>query len=486
MEKRLFLALVITIVFFAGYNQFVVRYFPPQNTITPITNSINKETAIALPIASVSTTPVVTQIIEPVDDLKSLKQVDLDNYTITCSLLGGYIRDIKINEYNETLIFKNIGVTVSDSKELFDLQINSNKIIFIASNGTRKEFSFNDHVITLTITPQPSLPIVLFYNPISTNPLDERDQEVFYSQNNEMQRSPLKKVKPVTYNNVDFAGGRDRYFCLSLLKGKYDITWETQDKDRILSLVPTSSSISFYLGPQKNKNLQPLGLQGVMYYGFFHGIGVAIVKSLVFLQSITKSWGLSVILLALLIYIILFPFTAKSTNSMRKMQELQPEVEALKVKYKDNAQKLNKEMLELYKVNKINPIGGCLPLLLQFPIFIALYQVFMRLVELKGAHFLWIKDLSLPDHSIPLPGNIPMVGSYINILPLLIVAVGLIQQKYTTTTAGAPEQKTMMMFMMVFMGVIFWNFPSCLVLYWFIQNLATLIYQIRVYNAKKA
>ena len=136
--------------------------------------------------------------------------------------------------------------------------------------------------------------------------------------------------------------------------------------------------------------------------------------------------------------------------------------------------------MELFKKYKVNPLGGCLPLFFQFPIFIALYQVLFRFVELKGASFLWIQDLSLPDRAFALPFKIPFLGNYFNILPILIMIVGLIQQKITTSKASSKEQKSMGLFFSVFLGVIFYNFPSALVLYWFVQNLLTFAYQLRI------
>jgi len=139
--------------------------------------------------------------------------------------------------------------------------------------------------------------------------------------------------------------------------------------------------------------------------------------------------------------------------------------------------------MELYRKYKVNPIGGCLPLLFQMPIFLTLYQVLPRFIELKGANFLWIKDLSSPDRFLKLPFSPPL--EYINLLPVLLMILGLIQQKVTTSSASS-EQKKMGLFFGVFIGVIFYNFPSCLVLYWFTQNLLTFAYQARISKVQPA
>ena len=156
---------------------------------------------------------------------------------------------------------------------------------------------------------------------------------------------------------------------------------------------------------------------------------------------------------------------------MRKMQELQPKIVALREKYRDNPQKMSTETMELYKKYKINPLGGCLPMLLQMPVFIGLYQVLWRSVSFKGAHFLWIKDLSEPDRVAVLPFSLPFIGNEINLLPILMIFVMAIQQKLTAKSMGgmdpaqAAQQKMMAVIMPVFLGAIFYHFASGLTLY---------------------
>ncbi|MDD5596134.1 MAG: YidC/Oxa1 family membrane protein insertase, partial [Candidatus Omnitrophica bacterium] len=199
-------------------------------------------------------------------------------------------------------------------------------------------------------------------------------------------------------------------------------------------------------------------------------------------HSFSHNWGVSIIILAIITYAVIFPFTMKSTKAMRRMQEIQPLMDALRKEYKDNPQKLNKEVLELYKKHKVNPIGGCLPLLFQFPVFIALYQVLLKFVELKNANFLWIKDLSMPDHAFKLP--LPPPVDYLNVLPLIIVLVGFLQQKFATPMTGESNQKMMGFFMIGFMGIIFYNFPAGLTLYWLTQNILTFAYQLHITRSK--
>ncbi len=184
------------------------------------------------------------------------------------------------------------------------------------------------------------------------------------------------------------------------------------------------------------------------------------------IHSICRNWGLSIILVSLLIYGITYPLTVKSMGSMKKMQSVQPKVAALQQKYKDNPQKLNAEMVELYKREGVNPLGGCLPFLLQMPIFMALYQILWRAYYFQGKGFLWIKDLTQPDRLILLPKYLPFIGNEINILPIAMGAVMFLQQKISaknmvvTDESQAMQQKMMRYFFPFFIGFIFYHFAS--------------------------
>lgn len=478
MEKRTFIALFIIFVFLTGYSYLMPRLYPPSSS----PSASGSEFTLKIPAKE--------SAIE--DETIDLPQETIGEFIITYSPLGGYIKKLRAAAYDEEFLYKNIGFVEQDKEREFTPQIQNDRIVFTSSDGTRKEFIFDGNIIKITLSSSPSSlpdgPLLLFSSPLIVGMLEQGYQEFFYGQNDKLYRKQLKKVKNATYSNIEFAGVRDRYFCISLPKDNYEkIEWSKKDNEVSLFLPdPVPSPIALYIGPQTKKQLQPIGIEGIINYGFFHGIGVLLVKFLYLFNFLTKSWGASIILLSITVYAILFPFTMKSAKAMKKMQDLQPHIEELKNKYKDNPQKMNKEMLGLYRKYKINPLGGCLPLFFQFPVFIALYQVLLRFIELKGAGFLWIKDLSLPDRTFHLPVAIPFIGEYINILPLLIVVTGLIQQKVTTSSisSGSSDQKKMGLFFAVFLGVIFYKFPSCLVLYWFVQNIFTLLYQMRL--AQKA
>lgn len=480
MEKRLFTAFLITILFFVFWS-----YFGPKPVIQPTETQQDKE----IYSEKAPLRPSLPQVksLQPMKieaEVEELPFTVIGNFIVTYSSTGGYIKKIAIGTEENELPFQNIGFLLQDENTKYKTQLSGNKIGFTAPGGKKKEFIFGDNTLEINLKAPGSSPMVLFSNYLRPSMIDQRYQEVFYFQEDILKRFATKKVKEGTYGNIEFAGARDRYYCFSLFKGSYDIE-VTKDKDAShVYITSVPSQIMLYIGPQSVKQLKPYGLGNIVYYGFFHWISIGMIKLLHLLFSLTKNWGLSIICFAISIYFLLFPFTSKSTKAMQRMQQIQPEINELRDKYKDNPQKMQKETIELYRKYKINPLGGCLPLLFQFPIFIALYQVLFRIVELKGARFLWINDLSLPDHFLKLPTTPPF---YINLLPILIVIIGLAQQKMTmTASSGSSQQKSMGLFFAVFIGVIFYGFPSALVLYWFVQNILTFIYQVRTSKIQSA
>ncbi len=256
---------------------------------------------------------------------------------------------------------------------------------------------------------------------------------------------------------------------------------------------------SYFIGPKNYSILKETGnnMEKVMEFetiGFFSWMNwlmepsrQALLWTLNLFYGVVHNYGIAIILLTLLIRILFWPLTHKSTESMKRMQEIQPQVKALQAKYgKSNPQVLQQETMKLYKENKVNPMGGCLPMFIQIPVFIALFTVLRNAIELRYSGFLWIADLSQPENLFA--GHVPFVGS-LNILPLLMSVSMIWQQKLTTPgTAATPEQQQqqkMMMFMMpIMMLFFFYSMPSGLVLYWTTSNLL-MIAQTGMRNLKK-
>lgn len=240
---------------------------------------------------------------------------------------------------------------------------------------------------------------------------------------------------------------------------------------------------SYYAGPKEYSSLQSLGnhQESVMEFGRLRFFCRILLRGLNGLYALIPNYGIAVMLLTILIRILFWPVTRKSTESMKRMQELQPEMKALRERYKDNPQKVQQETMALYKKHKVNPVAGCLPMVIQIPVFFALFTVLRSAVELRFAPFLWVRDLSEPENL--LAGMIPIIGS-LNILPVLMT-VTMVWQQHLTPSAGDPAQRKMMMFMPVMMLVFFYSMPSALVLYW-TTNQCLMIVQLYWQRKQKA
>ena len=220
-----------------------------------------------------------------------------------------------------------------------------------------------------------------------------------------------------------------------------------------------SVSMPLYVGPQEQEKLKQLapGLDLVVDYGWLTVLAYPMFAVLSWINKITSNWGWTIIIFTVLLKLVFFPLNQKAGKSMAHMKHLAPKVEALKARYGDDKLKMNQAMMELYKTEKINPLGGCLPILIQMPFLIAMYWVLLGAVELRNAPWLgWITDLSTPD---------PFY-----VLPVIMGASMLIQTKLNPAPPDPVQAKVMMLMPIVF-SVMFFFFPAGLVLYWTMQNI---------------
>ncbi len=239
-------------------------------------------------------------------------------------------------------------------------------------------------------------------------------------------------------------------------------------------------SFFVYVGPKYYRQLKSFGhgFEQILSQGFFGIFKLWLLLALQWTHKVVGNYGWTIVLVTVAIKLLFTPLTHMSFESMKKMQALQPKIKALQEHHKNDQAKLSKEMMELYKRNKVNPMSGCLPMIFQIPVFIAFYQVLAQTAELQGEPFIfWIRDLSEPDHAWMLPFALPILGDAINILPFLMIG-SMIWQQRLTPQSGAPEQQKMMMFMPIVFGVMFYKLPSGLVLYWFVNNLLSIFHQL--------
>ena len=249
--------------------------------------------------------------------------------------------------------------------------------------------------------------------------------------------------------------------------GLYRVGMQSQ-----LGTIATGTTITanaqLFVGPQEERMLEKIapGFELLKDYGYLTILAKPIFWLLEHIHNIVGNWGWSIILLTILIKLVFFPLSAASYKSMARMKEVQPRLMAMKEQYKGEPQKLNQAMMEMYRKEKINPLGGCLPVLIQIPVFISLYWVLLSSVEMRGAPWvLWIHDLSVPDPYYILP---------------VIMAVSMFVQTKLNPTPPDPVQAKVMLYMPIVFSIMFFFFPAGLVLYWVVNNLLSIAQQWQI------
>src|SRR5437868_1320031 len=233
-----------------------------------------------------------------------------------------------------------------------------------------------------------------------------------------------------------------------------------------------NAHFQLYLGPKLYHRLAQLDHNEaeVMEFGIFKIICQALLNALNTLHSFLGNYAAAILALTTIVKLSLWPLQTKATASMRRMSALSPKIQELREKYKDDPTRMNSEVMKLYKEYGINPVGGCLPMLIQIPIFFGLFTMLRQAVELRGAHFLWIRDLSQPDTV----SHLSVVGWPINILPLIMAATSF-WMTHLTPKSGDPTQQRMMMFTPIIFIVFCYNFAAALALYYTAQNLFSIL-----------
>ncbi|MBF0369715.1 MAG: membrane protein insertase YidC [Magnetococcales bacterium] len=276
-----------------------------------------------------------------------------------------------------------------------------------------------------------------------------------------------------------WAGFSDKFFLAAMIPGpeakerKYYFDYDAPSyrvgvvspKKSLKSDSDLVSSLQYFIGPKEIRTLeaQNLNLERAIDYGWFHFLAVPLVQILLFFNDFFHNYGVAIIFLTILIKLLFFPLANKSYHSMAAMKKLQPKVEELRKNYKDDKQRMNQEMMKLYQDNKVNPLGGCLPIAVQIPVFFALYKVLFLSIEMRHTpFFLWVQDLSVQDPYY--------------VLPVLMGISMFIQSRMNPAPADPVQAKVMMLLPVVF-TIFFLTFPSGLVLYWLVNNTLSILQQ---------
>jgi YidC/Oxa1 family membrane protein insertase len=536
-QRRVLLAIVISLLIVALYQELVVRRLYPTPEATPPAEEASPAAPGAEPAAGEkpATADAAAAPAVPPELAANARDivVDTDFYRATFTTLGARLKGLELKRYLTTVAPDSpplqlvqfptadrlpLGVTLlGDGKP----PINDAAVLY-AADQTAVELTA-DGSATLTFKGQ--LPDGTTFSKHATlhghnylwnldvevaaapagytqmsvgwyegmNPAGPNAGEVVFDQaivlqKNKLQSHPFAKfdgATPIeTKGDIDWMGFSGRYFVAALVPQAEETNdlrvWMRRDQEHVESVLiypPTSfqAHADLYAGPKDIDRLEAVGhgLRKAVDLGWFTFIALPMLQALRFLHHFTGNFGLAIIILTVLIKMLFFPLTKKSFESMRAMQKLQPEMQKIRERLKDKPDEMNREVMELYRRHKVNPLGGCLPMVLQIPVFVGLYNALLNAVELRHAPFIgWITDLSAPDRlgSIQLP-FVPHPG-----IPVLTIVMGLsmLVQQWMTPSAADPAQQRAMMIMPIVFTFMFINFPAGLTLYWLVNNLLTI------------
>jgi len=531
-SSRAFLAILLSLIVLVLYQYLFVppaqppaptEEVAPQSQTRPAPPVIEEQSAAAPQTAAI---PEVKEVVPPPGaDIP----VETNLYSAVVSKVGGGVRSFKLKEYKEQLgaeadnkqlvstelarelpLFFSWGLTpeqaplpefTADAEALSPIGQESSRTLTLRStlpSGLEMirtlEFNNADYRIGLSVkivnpTDQP-VQGAPFLSLTSSVPVEQQYTfagPALYLNGSLLEVKPdkLAKGRQTHSGTVSWAAYEDNYFMSGVIpQEKEGVTAELalKGEDKIsVVLTRAADTISagstrqydyaVYFGPKEIETLRAMDsdLDKIINFGWFDVLAKPTLSLLNLLERFTRNYGVAIILVTVLIKLLFWPISQKGMESMKNMQKIQPKMAKLREKYKDDHERLNREMMTLYRTYKVNPLGGCLPMLLQVPVFFALYKVLLQSIELRHAPFmLWIRDLSAPDR-LPIGIDIPYLGG-IPVLTLLMGASMFLQQKMSPTSAD-PTQAKIMMFLPVIFTFMFVNFASGLVLYWFTNNL---------------
>ncbi len=505
MENRTLIAIVISIAILIGYQYFFIKTTPPAPTQTqaPAEEQAKEESGKAPAVA-----PPQSPQTEIAGEEKTVT-VDNDLYTAVFTSRGGTIKSIGLKKFKDksgdpiTLkgdsVLPPLSMGADDGFQLSNANfavrgdniklspaVGNAALAFEYSSGglsIRRTYTFHNDTYAIDlkdeVTGLNSYWITLgkdfgpyegdtsvHYGPVI---LKDADREEFVAK---------KLSEPKIFREgIRWIAQEDKYFFSAIVpKGQVEEAkvW-SRDANAFVALKMKGGSNDYmlYAGPKEHDRLKQLnhGLEYIVDFGFFSIIARPLFWVLKLFYKIFHNYGIAIIILTMLVRIPFIPLVNKGQKSMKKLQDIQPRMAEVREKYKNDPQRMQKEVMELYKKHKVNPVGGCLPMILQIPFFFALYKVLMLSIELRGAPFMfWIHDLSTKDPYY--------------IMPVVMGITMVIQQRMTPSTME-PSQQKIMMFMPVVFTFMFLNFPSGLVLYWLVNNVLSIAQQFLV-NRKLA
>lgn len=504
MDRRTLLAIGLCFLIFMGWQKFYIEPRLPKATTAVATNTTNTAPSAMTAASDSAAQPVKPQ---PPTEVKSYTLL-----TGTGSAFAGnggkFFTGWQLSQFRQSLAkdassveLKTITHSEAGEGELaFDLpefayannvegQVKQTgdaivwtyedanmKIVREINAGSDKNYV--DLKLTAEFkTKRPKFAFVSLSSKLAADDHEERDRQLLHYSANTLERLHLPDLKPVMDipGNMKWIGAQSRYFLMAMIPQSGEpraLAQSTGERQGKISLVyPINENkitipLKVYFGPKEMdimKTVEP-ALEPTIDFGMFTIFAYPILKFMKWLHEVFGNWGIAIILLTLVIKIITFPLTYKSMKSMKKMAVLQPQIKALQEKYKDDKQTLNQEMISFMRTQGYNPLSGCLPILIQMPVFFALYQVLYSSIELYQAPFYgWIHDLSVKD---------PFY-----ITPVLLTGLMYLQQKLTPSTITDPMQAKMMQWMPVMFGLLMINLPAGLTIYMLVNAGASIVQQ---------
>ena len=431
---------------------------------------------------------------------KELVPQTLKNGVIRTSLANNSLKGLEDAVYSVDSLANQIAVTEKPQSLVFRWVADDGNIITKTYTFDPKSYLIDlnvklNNASTATLNDQLELSI--------RAPVEQQNRYGFVGPsgliNDKLEQIKIKKIeeKDKYPGTIKWIGIEDRYFISSILPdSESEGTMSLSVNDDVITNqlinpafeIPPGNQKDFnfyvFMGPKSMSVLNSLGhgMGKALNFGFFNIIAQPCLWLLIHIHNVIPNYGIAIILLTIFTKVILWPLGNKSYKSMSEMKKLQPLMTEIREKYKDDKQKMNQELMALYRTYKVNPMGGCLPMVLQIPVFFALYRMLYQAIELRHApFFLWINDLSAPDRLFHFGFSIPfMEPPYgIPVLTIIMGATMLLQQKMSPPP-GDPTQAKMMMLMPVVFTFIFINFSSGLVLYWLVNNILSISQQYYV------
>jgi YidC/Oxa1 family membrane protein insertase len=526
-QQRFLLALVLSFLLLYLYEQLVVRpYRTAPRPPVPQGEAGAPESAPVAPGAPSPPTPSGTSgagggLAAPAGDHPTVT-VETDLFRATITTLGARLQSFQLKDFRETVApdsplldlvtespvlpltaelrsgKSDAEVVYAPSTSALDVHGPQEAEISFAGSTSdgraiekRYRFTGNSYLFAVDVVGSGSgdrVGIVL--TPISDKGASGGRQSghelaVAFANQKVIEKAPDKLGEPSEIADAVWAGFSAQYFAaLAMPTAGSATAWlAISDASPIARVdIPDekgSARFRVFLGPKDRETLAAAGhdLDRVLDFGWFWFIAIPLLSALRLLHRVIPNYGVNIILLTAIVKAVTLPLTQTSMKSMKAMQKLQPEMQRLRERYKDDQATLQKEVMDLYKRHRVNPVSGCLPMLLQLPIFVGLYNALMHAIELRHAPFvLWINDLAAPDR-LPIPGLTP-IGSFTGI-PVLVILMGgsMLLQQWMTPQQGDPAQQRMMMIMPLVFTFISFNFPSGLVLYWLVNNLLSMAQQ---------